>query len=73
MHTCTVCQQDVPPARAEFLLDTGRPMSCIKCSDRVEPHRECFMVYGHKTGGELISVSGDEAIRQARRANARAR
>ena len=62
------CGTKIPDIRLELGYSC-----CVNCS--TEERRVCFMVYGHKTGGELVSVdaSDKEAVRQARRANERAR
>jgi hypothetical protein len=67
---CKVCSIEIPAERLEILPHTT---TCVKHS--VEPKNKAFMVYGHKTGGEVVVVNGSnkEAIRQAERAYARAR
>jgi len=62
------CGVTIPVVRLEYGYTC-----CVNCS--TEEKRVCFMVYGHKTGGELIAVdaANKEAVRQARRANERAR
>jgi hypothetical protein len=70
--TCTRCNSDVDPGRAEFLRETGRPVVCMTCSG--EQAKVCFISYSHKTAGELVVVGTDpEAIRRAERAYRRAR
>jgi len=64
------CGSEIPAERLEILPDTK---TCADCS--TEQRRVGFLVYGHKTAGEVVMVDGGnaEAIRQARRAYERAR
>lgn len=67
---CKYCNQVIPAERLEALPSTE---TCVKHSDVVK--NKAFMVFGHKTGGQVTIVNGanKEAIRQAERANRRAR
>jgi hypothetical protein len=69
---CHRCGNQVPEERAEFLLETSRPMTCLGCS--TEAPKVCFTQYDHKTAGTLVVVGNDqEKIRMASRAYRRAR
>ncbi len=69
---CLRCDQPVADERAEFLLETGRSVTCLGCSG--EHRKVTFMSYGHKTAGSLVVVGHDpEQIRMASRAYRRAR
>jgi len=65
--SCQMCGLDMPKLR----LETHKV--CIKCADE-QPYSG-FMVYGHKTAGniQLIKSKDKEALRRADRANRRAR
>ena len=67
---CSHCNAQITPARLEILPDTK---TCAACS--TEQRRVGFLVYGHKTAGEVVMVDGGnrEAVRQAERAYRRAR
>lgn len=62
------CGEPIPDIRLELGYSC-----CIGCS--TEKKAVCFMVFSHKTAPELIAVDGNnnEAVRQAHRANERAR
>jgi len=62
------CGSEIPEIRIELGY-----RCCIGCS--TEEKAVCFMVFSHKTAPELIAVPADnpEAVRQAHRANERAR
>jgi hypothetical protein len=68
--TCSSCGNEIPPERLEVLPHTK---TCAACS--TEQRRVGFLVYGHKTAGEVVMVDGGnrEAVRQAERAYRRAR
>ena len=68
--TCTGCGCQIPQIRLDAIPGV---QTCVKCSD--EPKRVGFMVYGHKTAGEVLTVDprNSEALRQAQRAYRRAR
>jgi hypothetical protein len=71
MATCG-CGAEIHPDRAEFLLETGKALTCMTCSS--ERPKVCFMDYGHKTAPSLVVVgTNSEAIRKAERAFRRAR
>ena len=67
---CSHCNAQITPARLEILPDTK---TCALCS--TEQRRVGFLVYGHKTAGEVVIIDGGnrEAVRQAERAYRRAR
>ena len=72
MAACEFCGSGVHPDRAEFLQETGRPVSCMSCSG--ERPRMVLMEYGHKTAGYAVAVpNSPEAQRLAMRAYRRAR
>jgi len=64
------CGSEIPAERLEILPDT---QVCADCS--TEQRRVGFLVYGHKTAGEVVMVDGadKEAVRQAERAYRRSR
>jgi len=69
---CLRCDQPVADERAEFLLETGRSVTCLGCSG--ESPKVCFTTYDHKTAGTLVVVGNDpEKVRMAQRAYRRAR
>lgn len=68
---CFVCGEAVDPDRVDFLLDTGRDITCPKCSSE-EPKLVLFE-YSGKTAGSAVVVPNDEeskrlAVRCYRRA-----
>jgi hypothetical protein len=67
---CLQCQEEIPAIRLEIFPDTD---CCAKCSKT--PKNKVFMMYSHKTAGEIVAVNGDnkEAIRIAEREYRRAR
>jgi|TARA_R100000353_G_C6472378_1_gene186927 hypothetical protein len=67
---CGICSAEIPKERIEAIPGTT---TCVKCSGVKNVHG--FMVFGHKTGGELVMISPDntEAMRQAQRSNKRSR
>lgn len=67
---CSQCNREIPTERLEILPNTN---TCAACS--TEQRRVGFLVYGHKTAGEVVMVDGGnrEAVRQAERAYRRAR
>lgn len=73
IHTCEVCNRYIPQGRVE----AGYTKRCVKHSNT---HRHgVFMVYPHKTGGDVQVVRSspgedhDEKLRIARRAHQRKR
>lgn len=70
MSCCEVCGEEIHPERLEVLPDTT---TCTVHSRAVAT--KGFMVYPHKTGGEVIMIKGEnkEALRQAKRAFNRSR
>lgn len=77
--TCCKCQRPIPVERIDAFAEMGRLVStCVDCSD--EEPVATFMVFGHKTGGSVVVIPNrpdgtrdPEAVRQAQRANRRAR
>lgn len=67
---CESCGYEIPTERLEVLPSTR---TCVSCSK--EPKKVGFMVFDHKTGGTpvFINPNDQEALRQAKRANRRAR
>lgn len=64
---CGLCGNDMPIERLEFYK------TCVKCTD--QSTYQGFQVFDHKTTGHavLIKSNNKEALRQAERANRRAR
>lgn len=70
--TCCRCGCQVDADRAEFLMQSKRPVTCPPCSS--ERQSLVLMEYGHKTAGCAVVVGSDpEQIRMANRAYRRAR
>ena len=67
---CRICGAEIPEERIEAIPGTT---TCVKCTTVKSVHG--FMVFGHKTAGELVMISPDdtEAMRQAQRSNKRSR
>ena len=67
---CIHCGCIIPPERLEVLPHTT---TCVNCS--TEQKNVAFMVYPHKTGGDVVVIDGSnkEGVRQAKRAYRRAR
>lgn len=67
---CNTCGGEIPPIRLEILPDT---QCCAACS--TTPRNKVFMMYNHKTAGEIVAVNGadTEALRIAEREYRRAR
>ena len=74
MHRCSKCDNPISAERIKAYLDLfGRlPDTCTEHSDVKK--NGAFMVYGHKTAGEVVVVEnkGDN-LRQAQRAYKRSR
>lgn len=69
-HLCMHCGVEIDSDRVEFLVETGRPCVCQRCT--TETPRLALMEYGHKTAGYLVVVPrGDE--HKALRAHNRSR
>lgn len=67
--TCIVCNTPIPPERLEALPNT---CYCIEHAPTVKPTG--YLVYSHKTAPELLIIPNNpESLRQAKRANRRAR
>ncbi len=70
--TCTRCNSEVDPDRADSLVETGKAATCLACSS--EQPKVCFLSYCYKTAAELVVVGNDpESVRRAERAFRRAR
>lgn len=67
---CELCGDPIHPDRLEILPTTT---SCINCSDKVTDPIVGFMIYAHKTAGEVIMTSGKENVRILEREYHRAR
>lgn len=67
---CECCGFEIPAERLEVLPNT---LTCVGCS--TVKAKIGFMVFDHKTGGTPIMIDPDdrETLRQAQRANRRAR
>jgi hypothetical protein len=65
---CSMCGERIHPDRLEILPDTH---TCTDCSD--EERMVGFMIYSHKTAGEVIMTSGAENVRRLQREYHRAR
>jgi hypothetical protein len=67
---CIKCNTEIPVERLEAIPGT---LTCVKCSDVGDIMG--FMVFDHKTAPYVIMVNKNnkEAVRQAKRANRRAR
>jgi hypothetical protein len=70
---CIYCHDTIPEGRAEFLIETHRRATCIRCS--VESKAVGFMNYSHKTAPDLVlcPANARETLRILDRANRRAR
>lgn len=74
MYNCKFCAKEIPAARVDFLLKTGRqPVSCVEHS--TERAVVGFPVFPHKTGSQVVVIKGDdeEGLRLAERAHQRSR
>jgi uncharacterized protein YaiE (UPF0345 family) len=70
---CIYCTTEIPEGRAEFLIETNRRATCLKCS--VEQKAVGFLDWSHKTAPSLVMVPANakQTIRILDRANRRAR
>jgi hypothetical protein len=68
--SCNSCGGEIPPIRLEIFPDT---QCCASCS--TTPKNRVFMMYSHKTAGEIVAVNGadTEALRIAEREYRRCR
>lgn len=70
--SCTICSKEIPIERYEFLVETGRNITCIECSS--EPKKTGLMDFNHKTAPQLVILPDDPEIKRiARRAFCRSR
>ena len=65
---CTNCEEPIEPERAREFLTT-----CLACAKQDFTPVRAVLVYGHKTGGEVVTANGGEQVRQAERFIRRAR
>lgn len=65
---CTGCEQPIERDRAALFMTT-----CLKCAKNDRTPVKAVLVYGHKTGGEVLTARGTEQVRQANRFIRRAR
>jgi hypothetical protein len=70
VRLCSTCGVEIPSERLEVLPNTE---TCVGCSTVKKVIG--FQVFDHKTGGSPVLIDPDdkETLRQARRANRRAR
>ena len=63
---CVICGSSIPEARLEAIPNC---VTCIKCSDSVTPNYVGFMIYPHKTGGEIFMTTdnNEENVRRLKR------
>ena len=52
---CIDCGNVIPAARLEAVPGTHH---CVKCVDKHIPERKGYMIYGHKTAGEIVMATG---------------
>jgi hypothetical protein len=72
MARCEHCNTPIDPDRAEFLTETGKPLTCPQHSN--EQKKMTLMEYGHKTAGQIVIIPDNpEAKRLALRAYHRSR
>lgn len=72
MSNCFFCNKQVGLEREEFLVASGRKITCIDCSS--ETKTTGYMDYFHKTAPMLVILpDNDEVKRIAKRAFCRAR
>ena len=69
MH-CIDCNTEIPAARLEALPGVQH---CLECSDNHTPIVKGYMIYSHKTAGEVIMATGAENIRRLKAEYERAR
>jgi len=67
---CIDCGANIPAARLEAVPGTHH---CVKCVDKHIPERKGYMIYGHKTAGEIVMATGEENIRRLEREYFRSR
>ena len=67
---CIDCGNVIPAARLEAVPGTHH---CVKCVDKHIPERKGYMIYGHKTAGEIVMATGEENIRRLEREYFRSR
>jgi len=67
---CIDCGNEIPAMRLEAAPGTHH---CVKCVDKHIPRRKGYMIYGHKTAGEIVMAEGSENIRRLEREYFRSR
>lgn len=67
---CEDCGVQIPSLRMEACPDTRW---CVGCVDQHTERLMGFMIYPHKTGGEVIMTSGSENFRKLEREYKRSR
>lgn len=69
---CKDCDETISKERLKYLPNTEY---CVSCADKHTQDFAGFMVFEHKTAPTLVRIpkKNSEAIRQAERANRRAR
>ncbi len=67
---CELCGDLIHPDRIEAIPSTT---VCINCSDKVTDPIVGFMIYAHKTAGEVVMTSGKENVRLLEREYTRGR
>ena len=67
---CSDCGKNIPSLRLEAVPGTQH---CVDCIDKHMPKRKGYMIYGHKTAGEIVMATGDENIRRLEREYLRSR
>lgn len=60
MKSCEICGDGIHANRVEFFPTVT---TCLDCSDVVTKPIKGYMIYSHKTAGEVIMTSGAENIR----------
>ena len=56
---CIDCGANIPAARLEAVPGTHH---CVKCVDKHIPERKGYMIYGHKTAGEIVMATGKKTF-----------
>ena len=60
MKACEICGDNIHENRLEFFPAVT---TCLDCSDDVTKPIKGYMIYSHKTAGEVVMTSGAENIR----------
>lgn len=67
---CIDCGEKISEIRLEANPDTDY---CVGCVDKHIPKVRGYMIYGHKTAGEIVIAKGKENIRRLEREYHRSR